>query len=213
MPVLLSFLLISWLTEVHLVFSTRRAHQMFQMFISCLCTQWHFTSVLVFAYSFSWGFISIAPLFSGMEICSWEIWDQPYFFSFENDLVFLHNSPKNSLSLKFSSLALQYVSCYFPGTFCVLAILQSNFYLKEKYGEIVTVFKLSKTDFFFSWQMSFRSCLFSFSFPHLFLIRYLQFWWSLAGFIFERDEFFLHQIFTVFPGDSTWRCGQAYILS
>ena len=76
---LLSFSLISWLTEVHLVFSTRRAHQMFQMFISCLFPQWHFTSVLVFAYNFSWGLISIAPLFSGMEICSWEIWDQPYF--------------------------------------------------------------------------------------------------------------------------------------
>lgn len=127
MPVLLSFLLISWLTEVHLVFSTRRAHQMFQMFISCLCTQWDFTSVLVFAYSFSWGFISIAPLFSGMEICSWEIWDQPYFFSFENDLVFLHNSPKNSLSLKFSSLALQYVSVTFLGHFVSLQFCNQIF--------------------------------------------------------------------------------------
>lgn len=109
MPVLLSFSFISWLTEVHLVFSTRRAHQMFQMFISCLCTQRHFECVSLCLQFLSRIYKHCSTIFWYGNLLFGNL-RSALFFSFESGLVFLHSSPKNSLSLKFSSLALQYVS-------------------------------------------------------------------------------------------------------
>lgn len=48
------------------------------------------------------------------------------FFSLVNDLIFCHCSPKDSLSLKISSFIAVFLCVTFPGTLCILSILQSK---------------------------------------------------------------------------------------
>lgn len=122
-PAVFSF--ISWLSEPHLlVFSTRRAHQIFKMFISCLYTWMKFwVSKIVLGLIFVEEIINIGLLFPAMGIRSGGIGGQPYFFSVVNELIFLHGSPKDSLSLKFSS----FVTVCLCVTLSWVTVCPSNF--------------------------------------------------------------------------------------
>lgn len=125
-PVVFSF--ISWLRELYLpVFCTRRAHQIFKMFISCLYAWAAFwVSKIFLGYSLpSWGYYKHCYTICWYENLPWgNLRSALFFFPLVNKLAFWHSSPK-ILCLWSLVASWQYVSLFLcPGSWCVLSILQ-----------------------------------------------------------------------------------------